>query len=247
MPGGWNGAAGTRGEKKPATPNSIAIVALVSLTVLRARRSKRRRSGERRGANGNDETRSQNSRSRSTRRSGGLPAISAALIAPIEMPATQSGVSPSLGERLVHAGLVGAERAAALQHEDALLARASDRRGEGARSSSRRSSGGAVAPKPARIRDSAVRHAAARPAPSRSSSGAPAWHAVGAATRVCRGKSAMKLLLLNGPNLNLLGTREPEVYGRTTLADDRGDAAARGRSERGADVRNASRATTKVR
>ncbi|UHQ20785.1 type II 3-dehydroquinate dehydratase [Lysobacter sp. KIS68-7] len=36
-----------------------------------------------------------------------------------------------------------------------------------------------------------------------------------------------KLLVLHGPNLNLLGTREPEVYGRTTLAEIDADLARR--------------------
>ena len=44
-----------------------------------------------------------------------------------------------------------------------------------------------------------------------------------------------KMLLMNGPNLNMLGVREPDVYGRRTLASIAADVASYG-AQRGVQV-----------
>ena len=75
--------------KKPGAPKVATNAALVSLN------SERSRVPFVTGTHGTgDETISQNSFSLSTRFAGSLPAMIAALMAPIEMPAIQSGSKP---------------------------------------------------------------------------------------------------------------------------------------------------------
>ncbi len=86
MPHGCSQADGTRGRKKPGTPEARLASALHSL------KKPRTTSPSSSGLAGTPSvTSSQNARRRSTRRSGGLPAISAPLMAPMETPAIQSG------------------------------------------------------------------------------------------------------------------------------------------------------------
>jgi 3-dehydroquinate dehydratase-2 len=51
-----------------------------------------------------------------------------------------------------------------------------------------------------------------------------------------RPRAAIRVCVLHGPNLNLLGSRDPAIYGRTTLAEIDAELVRRGRA-RGAEVR----------
>jgi hypothetical protein len=97
VPRGWCQGLGKRGAKKPRTPAMTVALALSWLTMKRAStpRAKRAIGSPRKAQAECAVMPSQNALNFSTRFSGALPAMSAALIAPIEMPATQLGSIPA--------------------------------------------------------------------------------------------------------------------------------------------------------
>ena len=97
-----------RGLKKPGWPavSAIALLAVLCRTWSGVKANGAAMSGQ--------EMACQSASSRVTRSDGGVPAMTVALMAPIEMPHTQSGVEAVLGQRLVGPDVVGAERSAAL-------------------------------------------------------------------------------------------------------------------------------------
>ncbi len=84
-------AAPGRGSKNAGRPKAAPNIAAQSLAQMRSGPSLPAQTG----LGSSTETRVQNSCSFAQRCSGALPAMSAALIAPIEMPATQSGCRPA--------------------------------------------------------------------------------------------------------------------------------------------------------
>ena len=62
--------------------------------------------------------------------------------------------------------------------------------------------------------------------------------AIGAKPRAAASASRLRVQVLHGPNLNLLGTRDPAVYGSTTLAEIDAELTRRA-AARGAELRSA--------
>jgi hypothetical protein len=88
-PVGMKAGGGRRGAKKPGTPRVSTAAAPASLNSSRAQWP-----GSQGSAASQAVMPSQKARRLATRRSGGLPAMIAALMAPIEIPANQAGCCP---------------------------------------------------------------------------------------------------------------------------------------------------------
>jgi 3-dehydroquinate dehydratase II len=73
------------------------------------------------------------------------------------------------------------------------------------------------------------------PVPAKDWQACPVTTDPAATDPVPTGQSARRVLLLNGPNLNLLGTRDPAHYGSTTLAQVEAEVTALG-ADLGVDV-----------